>query len=270
MLPVVKMMAAGSEAQRGRGGEGKREGETRRGGEGEISLSAATGLSPCLLVSLSPPLPPCPSPAPSAELAERRAAPKPAPADRHVPAGLGIPAAKQGTNRLGQRDGDEPFGLGLGEAADQAAPAHARIDQNRHGAGLEQAEHQRNEIDPRRNQQRQPAARCDAHCQEPAGDPIAIVVQLAKRDLPVRPPTVGAAAGRLDDRHGVGALVGHQGKSSSHVEHSGGLGIWGFRDWRSAARDTGHQVRSTQYGVRSTEYAECAERVVTPYSVLPA
>ena len=63
-------------------------------------------------------------------------------------------------------------------------------------SGLEQAENQGDEIDARADQQHESGPRRDAQRTKSAGDPVAIFVELAKRDLPVEPAGDGAVAGR--------------------------------------------------------------------------
>ena len=102
----------------------------------------------------------------------------------------------------------KPSGSAFGQAANEIAAAHAGVDQDGHGPGLEQGEDQRDEVDARPDQQGQPRTRRNAHRPQPCGDPVAVLVQLAEREVPVAAFSLPVVPQRLDHgnrlRHGLG------------------------------------------------------------------
>ena len=122
---------------------------------------------------------------PGAKLTQGYAAPEQAPADRHVESPFGKPPRDEHSHGMRKRHGDEPLRLGLGKAADQVPPTHARVDEDHDRPHLEHRKDQRDEIDARPHQQGQSRARPDPQAAKPRGDPVAILIQLAKRYLAI-------------------------------------------------------------------------------------
>ena len=179
MLPVVKITAAGSSAV-----------------VGASSLAA---------------------PRAAAQLVERHPAPKPAPARLDIPPHLGETPPQQHPHGMNQGNGDKALRPGLGQAADQVSPAHARINQDRHRPGLEDGEHQGHEIDARPHQQGQPGPGARPVARKPAGEAVALLVELAKADLPITPLARAVAAQRLDHGDPLWHFAGHVGQPGSDI-----------------------------------------------------
>ena len=83
---------------------------------------------------------------------------------------------------------------------------------------LNSRKHQRNEIDARADQQGQPRAGRDAQRLQSAGDPVAVLVQLAERHMPVAPLALGVVSQRLDHGDGLGPGLGHLGEPPGDVQ----------------------------------------------------
>ena len=106
-----------------------------------------------------------------------------------------------GSQGMNERHGDEAVGLHFVEAIEQSPrpPIRGSI---RIGTspGLEHREHKRHEVDARRNEHRQPRARRRPHLPQPGGQPIAVFIKFAKRELPI-------LAGRPSGRQPCGSAI---------------------------------------------------------------
>ena len=163
----------------------------------------------------------------AAQLSERRAPPKPSPADGHVPAGLRKSLLPKCPHGVDDGNGDEPLRLRLGQTVDQVAQPHARVDEDRHGPGLEDGEGQGDEIDTGPDEQNEPRAMKNPHFAESAGDPVAVLVELGEGDAAIEPLSIAAVAQRFDDGDAVGHGLGHSRQSPGDIDNHGVALRWG-------------------------------------------
>jgi hypothetical protein len=117
------------------------------------------------------------------------------------------------------RNADERSRLSLAQALAEIAHSHARIDQDRHRSDLEESEGQGKEFKARLHHQHSAHTPADADLLQAAGENVAFVVQLAKREMGVADPTLAIAALRKDDGQGVRLPPGHLLQVGGDVHH---------------------------------------------------
>ena len=116
------------------------------------------------------------------------------------------------------RDRDEPLGVDLFEALEDIRPPHAGIDQNDHRPGLKERERQSDKLERGPDHQHHPATASDPQLQQPASEPVALLIELAKRPLRIRHPPLAISPHRTHHRPLPRPLPGRVAKSISNVE----------------------------------------------------
>lgn len=140
-------------------------------------------------------------------------------------------------------DRDKTLRFNLIEALEDAAAAHAGVDENDNRPCLEKRESQRDEFETGPHHQNQPRAGNDAHSHKSRRQPVAFVFELREREMRIRHPPGSVAPRGKDDRSLMRPPRGGFPQRRGDIDEFGGQ--WGI-GLRLFACDVLHLVASQE------------------------